>query len=176
MATSIDDILGQIRLPERVYPLCTRPDLRGEWEQAEKDLARAETAARGATLAGGSPTVAQIAERIQQLEAEMEQHTFPIKLQALTHKGWSDLLAAHPPREDHDDDTAYNVDTFGVGLLSACAMDPVMDDEQAGKLIDSLTIGQWNELFNTLWLLNRSGGDIPKSRRASEALLNSQKR
>jgi hypothetical protein len=171
---SIDDILGQIRLPERVYPLCMRADLRAEWEQAEQELAKAEAQARD-SLAGVGAAGKKVASRIQQLEQEMADHTIGIKLRAVTHKGWSDLLAAHPPREDSDDG-AFNTDTFGVGLLSACALDPAMTFEQAGLLVDRLTIGQWNDLFNTLWQLNRSGDDIPKSRRASEALRKSPKK
>jgi len=172
---SIDDILGQIRLPERVYPLCMRADLRSEWEQAEQELAKAETQARD-SLAGTTAAGKKIAARIQQLEQEMADHTIGIKLRAVTHKGWSDLLAAHPPREGNEADGAFNSDTFGCGLLAACAIDPVMTIDQAGLLVDRLTIGQWNDLFNTLWQLNRSGDDIPKSRRASEALRKSPKK
>ncbi|MBN6054513.1 hypothetical protein JYK22_21405, partial [Nonomuraea sp. RK-328] len=174
VGTTIDDILGQIKLPERVYNLCLRADLRSEWEQAEQELARAEAQARD-SLAGMSAAGKQTAKRIQELEAEMAEHTVSIRLRALPHKGWSDLLAKHPPREDTDDG-AFNADTFGVGLLSACAVDPAMSEEQAGALIDRLTIGQWNDLFNTLWLLNRSGDEVPKSRRASEALRKSPKK
>ncbi|MEV0382423.1 hypothetical protein [Nonomuraea sp. NPDC050643] len=173
--TSIDDLLGRIRLPERTWNLCTRADLQGEWEQAEQQLARAEVQSRD-SLAGNSSEVRQIASHIQDLEAEMAEHTVPLKLRAVTHKAWSDLLAKHPPREGNADDGAFNSLTFGVGLLASCAVDPAMSEDQAGKLVDSLSHGQWNDLFTTLWGLNRTGADVPKSRKASEALRNSPKK
>lgn len=171
---NIDDILGQIRLPERVYNLCVRADLRAEWEQYEKALAVAELEGRD-SLAGLSAAGKGLAKKLRDLEAEMEQHTAPIRLRALTHRALSDLVAAHPPREDKDDG-AFNTDTFGVALLAACAIDPVMSEEQAGQLVDGLTHGQWDDAFNTLWSLNRSSVDVPKSRRASAALLSMKKR
>lgn len=171
---SIDDILGQLKLPERTYQICLRADLRSQWEQAEQDLEKAESQARD-SLAGLGAAGKALAARIQELEAEMAQHTATFTLRALPHKAWSDLLAKHPPREDTTDG-AFNSETFGVGLLAACAVDPAMTDEQAGTLVDRLTIGQWNDLFSTLWALNRSGDEIPKSRRASEALRKSPKK
>ncbi|WP_326642863.1 hypothetical protein OG884_05750 [Streptosporangium sp. NBC_01755] len=171
---SIDDILGQMKLPERIYNLCVRADLRAEWEQAEKALAVAEAESRD-SLAGLSAAGKSLAKQLRDLEAEMEKYVAPLRLRALTHRGLSDLQAAHPPREDKDEST-FNVDTFGVGLLSACAVDPVMSEEKAGQLIDGLTHGQWDDLFNTLWSLNRSSVDVPKSRRASATLLSTKKK
>lgn len=172
--TSIDDILGQLKLPERIYNLCVRADLRAEWEQQEKALAVAEAEGRD-SLAGMSAAGKALAKKLRDLETEMEQYVAPLRLRALTHRRLSDLLAAHPPREDKDE-PAFNVDTFGVALLSACAVDPAMTEEQAGQLIDGLTHGQWDDLFNTMWGLNRSSVDVPKSRRASAALLASKKK
>ncbi|MFN2636911.1 MAG: hypothetical protein ABR585_07795 [Gemmatimonadaceae bacterium] len=171
---SIDDILGQIRLPERIYELCIRADLRAEWEQAEKALAAAEEESRN-SLAGLSAAGKAALKRVRELEAEMTEHTIPIMLRALPHKALSDLQAAHPPREGKDQGS-WNVETFGVGLLAASAVDPAMSEEQAGQLVDRLTFGQWDDLFNTMWALNRSAVDVPKSRRASEALRSTKKR
>ncbi|MGA4989866.1 hypothetical protein [Nonomuraea bangladeshensis] len=171
---SIDDILGQIRLPEAVYPLCTRADLRAEWEQAEQEIARAEVEARD-SLAGASNAGKKAAQRVRDLEAEMAEHTVPIRVRALTHKALSDLIAAHPPREDKGERT-FNVDTFGVALLAESAVDPVMNQEKAGLLVDSLTQGQWDDLWTTIWSLNQNSVSVPKSLRASELLRTSPKR
>jgi hypothetical protein len=172
--TSIDDILGQIRLPERVYPLCVRADLRSEWEKAEAELAGAERSMLD-SLAGNSAQARAAAERVRQLEAEMAEHTVHIQVRALTHKAWSDLIAEHKPREGTDD-KSWNNATFGPALFAACAVDPEMSEEQAGLLVDRLTMGQWNDLQSVLFTLNASGVDIPKSRRASVTLLESPKK
>lgn len=171
---SIDDILGQIRLPEAVYYLCTRADLRAEWEQAEQDVARAQIDAQD-SLAGASTAGKKAAQRVRDLEAEMAEHSIPIRVRALTHKQLSDLIAAHPPREDKGE-RSFNVDTFGVALLAKSAVDPVMSEEKAGLLVDSLTQGQWDDLWNTIWSLNQNSVSVPKSLRASELLRSSRKR
>ncbi|MFI7113954.1 hypothetical protein ACIBK9_47090 [Nonomuraea sp. NPDC050227] len=171
---SIDDILGQIRLPERSYQLCVRPDLQAQWEQAEAELEAAQRGDSG-SLAGVSAAAKAAAKRVQQIEAEMAEHTVPITLRALTHKAWSDLIAAHPPREDSDDGL-WNAETFSRALLAACAVDPEMSVEQATSLVDRLPLGQWNGLQAMLFDLNASGVDLPKSRRAFEILRNSRKK
>lgn len=174
MATSIDDILGQLTLPERVYPLCVRPDLQVQWEQAEAEVVAAQRDNLD-SLAGTSRAATAAAKKVQALEAEMAEHTVPFRLRALTHKAWSDLVAAHPPREG-ENDGAWNGETFGTAMLAACAVEPAMTEEQAGLLVDRLTMGQWNELQVTLFGLNTNGVEIPKSRRASEVLRSSKKR
>lgn len=174
MATSIDDILGQIRLPERVYNLCVRADLRAEWEQAEAEVEQAEAESR-TSLAGSSAAGRKAAKRVQELEREMAESTIPVRLRALTYKGLSDLLAKHPPREDKEEG-GWNGDTFPVALLAACAVEPAMSEDQAGQLVDRLTNGQWDDLFNICWALNRSSTDVPKSKRASELLRSITKR
>lgn len=171
---SIDDILGQIRLPEAVYYLCTRADLRAEWEQAEAEVARVEAEARD-SLAGAGTAGKKVAQRVRDLEREMAEHSIPIRVRALTHKQLSDLVAAHPPREDKGERT-FNVDTFGVALLAKSAIDPPMPEEKAGLLVDSLTQGQWDDLWSTIWSLNQNSVSVPKSLRASDLLRNSPKR
>lgn len=171
---SIDDVLGQIRLPERTYNLCTRPDLLAAWEQAEAELDAARRADTG-SLAGVSAAAKTAAKKVQQIEAEMSEHTVPILLRARTHKEWSDLVAAHPPRDDSDDGI-WNGKTFSRALLAASAVDPAMSVEQATALVDRLTLGQWNALQALLFDLNSEAVDIPKSSTARDVLQRSRKR
>lgn len=168
----IEEILGSIKLPERVYPLCLRADLRGEWEELNRRLRQAELDAAG-SLAGGSN--GDLAGQVRALEEEMAAHTVQIKLRALRRKEWSDLVAKHPPRPNTDDrDT--NAETFGVAVLAACSFDPVMNEDQAGRLVDSMTNGQWSDLSTVLSNLNNGSVEVPKSRLASEILQGSKKK
>jgi hypothetical protein len=170
---NIDEILGQIKLPERIYPLCLRADLRGRWEELNRKLRHAEAEATS-SLAGEDSS--GVAEQIRDLEEEMAAATVNLQLRALRSKAWSDLLAKHPPRKDHERDRAFNLDTFGSAMLAACSVDPIMSEDQAGHLIDSITQGQWDELTTVLWNLNNAGVDVPKSRLASEILQGSRKK
>lgn len=171
---TMEEILGQIRLPEDVYKLCLRPDLRVEWEKAEAELEAARRDDAG-SLAGVGTATKAAARRVQQIEAEMEEHTLSITLRALTHKQWTDLVAAHPPREDSDEGI-WNGQTFSRALLAACAAEPDVSEEQAAALVDRLTLGQWNNLQEVLFNLNSQAVDVPKSRSASETLRRSRKR
>lgn len=169
----IDTILGQIKLPERIYPLCLRADLRGRWEELTRALRQADQAASD-TLAGGGGQ--EIAAQVAELEAEMVAATVNLQLRAMPSRAWSDLLAKHPPRKDHAVDRAFNVDTFGPAMLAACSYDPLMPEDKAGQLIDSMTQGQWDELTTVLWNLNNGGVEVPKSRLASEILQGTRKK
>jgi hypothetical protein len=168
----INEILGQIKLPERVYPLCLRADLRAEWEDLNRQLRQAETDA-ASSLAGASNT--DLAELIRAVETQMAEHTVQVKLRALRRKQWSDLVAKHPPRPNTDDRDTNN-ETFGVAVLAACAVDPAMNEDQAGQLIDAMTTGQWNDLQTILYNLNMGSVEVPKSRLASEIMQASPKR
>lgn len=171
---SINEILGQIRLPERTFNLCVRPDLFAQWEQAESELESARQSDAG-SLAGVSAAAKMAAKRVQQIETEMDAHTVPILLRARTHKEWSDLVAAHPPREDSDDGL-WNGKTFSRALLAASAVSPEMSEEDASALVDKLTLGQWNSLQEVLFNLNSQAVDVPKSRSAYETLRRSRKK
>jgi hypothetical protein len=67
-------------LPERTVEICLRGDLVAEHQQAERELERAEKQA-GNSLAGNG--AAEIAERIQALEAEMQENVYEFRLRGL---------------------------------------------------------------------------------------------
>ncbi|GAA0403098.1 hypothetical protein GCM10009530_63860 [Microbispora corallina] len=166
-ALGIEDILGKIQRPERAFRLCLRADLQSQWEETERLLKLAERESTN-SLAGNTKKVRDLAKQCRALEQEMETATVTLLLRGISSKKFSDLLAAHPARKGQDE--AFNAETFGVALLAASAATPEMNEEQAGRLVDSITSGQWNDLFNTCWLLNRSSVDVPFSRTASEHL------
>lgn len=168
----INEILGSIKLPERVYPLCLRADLRGQWEELNRRLRQAEMESAD-SLAGGSN--GDLAEEVRALESEMAEHTVQIRLRALRSKTWSDLMVKHPPRKGTDDG-ATNSETFGIAVLAACSVDPAMSEDQAGQLVDALTQGQWNDLQTILANLNNGSVEVPKSSLASAILQGSTKR
>ncbi|MER7213217.1 hypothetical protein ABT340_39655 [Streptosporangium sp. NPDC000239] len=169
----ISDILGQIKLPEEVVPLCLRADLQVEWERAEKALQAANLKASG-SLAGTSKEVAAAAERVRAVEEQMQASTVDFRLRAVTTRRWSDLKAANPPREGHYEE--WNPETFGVAVLAACSLEPKMSEEQAGQLVDAITEGQWEQLQTALGRINRTAVSVPKSSLASAKLRTSTKK
>lgn len=170
---SIDDILGQIKLPEAEVPLCLRADLRVQWEHAERAYLEAKEQA-GSSLAGPGKAVIAAAQRVRDLEAEMETHTITVKLRAVSRGRWSDLRKDYPPKEGSYEE--FNLETFRPALLVECCLSPRMNVEQAQRFIEAMTDGQWDDIERTLTMINKGSVSVPKSRSASETLRGSTKK
>lgn len=173
MATDFRDLLKQAKLPERSIPICLRGDLTADHEAAERDLEAAQRRPVD-SLAGNG--VGPLVERIEALEAEMAEDTYPFRLRALPKPTFRALVAAHPPRRDPEtgdvnaDDAPLNLnrETFFDALIRACVVDPdLTDDEWTELLGERLTDRQVGDLEDAAWFLNRDKVDVPFSRAAS---------
>lgn len=166
---NVKDILAKAKPAERTVRICVAGDVSGEHERLSAEL---EDMARNAVVQdnrlGSKKDDAQLelARRIQELEAEMEEATYPFTFRALPSKEWSDLLAAHG---DPKKERLFNPDTFVPAAIAACCIDPEgMDDpEQAAALFDALSAGQQGELFEAAWEVNQAGPFGKKSSLAS---------
>ncbi|MFD0852340.1 hypothetical protein ACFQ07_08905, partial [Actinomadura adrarensis] len=120
--------------------------------------------------AGGNAR--KIAEEVREVEEQMREFTHPFAFRALPSGAYRDLVEAHPPRKDNENDAVFGADmaTFPVALLAASCVDPPMTEEQVTQLADLLTEGQLMTMFGCCMALNRSMVDIPKSVTASEVL------
>ncbi|MFC6080915.1 hypothetical protein [Sphaerisporangium aureirubrum] len=163
----VEDILGQLKRPEKSVPLCLRADLQAEFDELERKLRAAQQAPDSDSLAGSGSVARQIAQDIEALRAKMRKHIVDIRLRALTRKEWSDLIKRHPPRKGHSDDVNVNGETFGIAALAECAQSPKMTEAQAGELVDAMTHGQWETLYNAVLSLNAGSVDVPFSVAAS---------
>lgn len=170
--TDAVDLIRAARLPERTVALCMRADLVADHEELHRRLAEAAGMASG-SLAGNGVAQALAAD-IQALEALMAESIVDFRLRALPRGAWAALVAAHPPRVGGDGLTAaadiagYNADTFAAAALRACVVAPELDDETWSHLVDeALSDGQYEQLTEAMWQLNRSGVSVPFSRAAS---------
>jgi hypothetical protein len=177
--SSIKDKLKKARLPERTVQLCLNGDLVAAHEEAERQLEQAQRSG-GDSLAGNG--AAEIAERIEALEAEMRESTETFILRALPQKKsprddrptWRELLDRHPPRReadgeivDADKGTMLNTETFYEDLIRVSVVSPEMDETDWDDLFGVITNAQFGELSMGAWLLNRGEVDIPFSLAAS---------
>lgn len=170
-------LLGSATLPEKAVEICLRGDLNAELAAADEALTKAQEQALN-SLAGGD--TGALLDRIQALQAEMAENTYPFRLRGLPRPKFRALINAHPPRripaEDNpgetvvhpgDQYTGINGDTFHDALIRACLIDPAdLDDDGWQQLVDVLNDYQFDELSSTAWALNRSDVD-PFSRAAS---------
>ncbi len=110
------------------------------------------------------------------LEAASER-AVKVTLTAVGRRQYRDLLNAHPPRiqtnEDganvaHPDDAGigFNRQTFGDDLVPACMVDQGAPDEVAAFL-DELSDGDFSKLYSAAVTLNQSAGPDPKTRLSS---------
>lgn len=164
-------LLAEARLPERTVEVCLRGDLAADHEAAERELEQAQRAPSDSLAGSGAGA---IVDRIEALEAQMREHTYPFRLRALSRPAWRKLLAEHPPRRDDagkivDEDAGVelNVETFYAALIRACLVDPVLDGDDWARLTEALTDRQYGDLASAAWLLNRGEVDVPFSLAAS---------
>jgi hypothetical protein len=166
-------MLAEAKLPERTVEICLRGDLIAEHQQAERDLERAKKAG-GNSLAGDGS--GEIAERIQALEAEMQESIYPFRLRGLPGPDFRAFKAEHPIRiEDgeankQDAVFGFNVETGFQPLTRMCLVDPEPDDETWAQMLAKLTENQFEELAACAWILNRGDVDVPFSSAASELM------
>jgi hypothetical protein len=166
-------MLAEAKLPERTVEICLRGDLVAEHQQAERDLERAKKAP-GNSLAGDGS--GEIAERIQALEAEMQESLYTFRLRAMPGPRFRAFKADHPIRiEDGEADKrdavfGFNTETGFEPLTRMCVVDPELDDETWTQLLDTLTENQFEDLAACAWFLNRGDVDIPFSSAASELM------
>lgn len=173
-------IAARAKLPEKTVPICMAGDLVAEFEEIDRQLIAAMK--RPSNSLAGSGT-APLRERLEQLQAEMEENTYVFRLRALprtTKPGddrpsWRALMDAHPPRQDAegsldigDVQSGVNRETFFEPFLRASIVDPVMTDEEFAENIEggNLTDRQYDQLVKVAWDLNQGTVDIPFSRAA----------
>mgnify|MGYP001152550309 CR=1 FL=1 len=175
VAEDIDELLGEIHLPEASVPICLRADLQAEFDRLSHELEVARRSPDADTLVGSSGRTRRIAEEMEKIRTQMQQHTRVIRLRALPRRQWSDLLARpeHQPRKE-DAPADYNRETFPVAALAACAVAPKMTVEQAGRLVDRLSQGQWDRLWLAILNLNKGEANVPFSAAASAILAGTQ--
>lgn len=177
---STRDKLKAARLPERTVDICLRGDLQAEWEDLHRQLAEAEAKASADKRLNSASKrdVKALAARIEAVEEEMRAETLVFRLRALSKRAWGELLKAHPPRRNNDEDAVlgFNPDTFFASSIRACTYSPDdLDDELWRELLDErLTEYQFAALQNAVMALNVRKVDVPNSRAASRILRTSE--
>ena len=190
---SIKEMLKAAKLPESTVPICLRGDLQAQFEQAERDLAEAQR--RPVDSLAGTGTRA-IAERIEALREQMQEHTVDFRLRALHRHAWKALRDKHPPRrkddgslDERDAFVGANLDTLFEELIRVSLVEPELDDDDWRTLLGdsdeerrrceaeglpveegTLTDRQWNQLADAAWTLNRGEVSVPFSRAASKIM------
>jgi hypothetical protein len=160
-------LIKAAKLPEKAVEICLAGDLLAEIQQLERTLAKQveDKRTNGRMVDKSTET----AKQIEALREKMAESTITVRLRALPRKKWRALLDEHPPRkgDDGDESMGVNVDTFLEAVLPMSVVDPELDADDWDSLSEAITSAEWDKLTTTVWLLNRTGVDIPKSQLAS---------
>lgn len=87
--------------------------------------------------------------------SDESEETVDIVLQSIGRKRYEALMQEHPPtkaqnaeaQKETGEDAPYNLETFPVALVAACAIEPKMTDEQVQQIWDDWNSAEVMELF-----------------------------
>jgi hypothetical protein len=164
----IEALLKKAKPRETTVAVYLAGDVVADIERLERQLADAGAAQwKADSLAATDPTKA-IAEKIEAARKRLKASEAEFRFRALPDKEWSDMLAAHPPRDAEKE--MFNPETFPRALIAACCVDPVMTPEQVDRLFGVLNQAQRNQVFDTAYEVNMEASTIPFSVTASALL------
>lgn len=162
----IEALLKKAKPRETTVAVFLAGDVVAEIERLERQLAEASDGPwKADSLAATDPTKA-IAEKIAAARKRLKASEAEFRFRALPDDQWSDLLAAHPGKEDQ----LFDPGTFPRALIAACCVDPVMTAEQVDRLFGVLNQAQRNEVFDGAYGVNTEGTSVPFSVTASAIL------
>jgi len=165
MTWDIESIIDDTEPATASVTICIKGALRAEYDRLETQLGT--TASN--SLAGDTTNRA-VAERMAELVEQMRAAERTFNLRAVTpRRAWRNLTAKRPLKTPDLDDDAY-ADLYHpwvCGIVAASAVDPVMTPEQAERLADRLSDGDWQKLANGAWSVNDDSRGIPFSVAAS---------
>jgi len=169
---TIADILADARNPAYVRVatarVLLRQDLAARHEELDAELRAAiEVDHQEDSLEVTAPDVA---EQVQELEAEIEAAKVSFRFRAIGKRAWSDLLKEHPPTKAQlqaDPRLDHNPETFPAAAIAASCSDPEMTLDDARELEAALNQSQFAVLWAACIDANIGGVTDPKSRLAA---------
>lgn len=170
MTFDVDEIIAKAAPRTREVQVCLDPGLITAHEAAVLDLQQAMAEDDGLV---GSDAVRTAAERVEEVERQIDQATHTFVLRSVSRREWADLLAKYPPsaeqrRAGHDADP----DRFPVAAVAACLVEPALSEQQVRKLAesDAMTFGEWQKLWLAALTLNVPPVPAPKLEAATALL------
>lgn len=163
--------LKAAKLPSTTIPVCLRADLVAEMAALDIQLRNITMPADQDRLVGNAAAV-RLSQQIEALRQEMIAGSEDFVLRAIPRPRMREIEAAHPPRDGNarDEATGYNLDAVMQQVLRESIVSPVMDDETWAELVAVLSDGQWDELTDGAWEVNKGRVSVPFSPRASQIL------
>lgn len=161
-----------IKRPETRVPVCLDGDLVASHEAAEAAFVAERNKGIGDERLV-SPVKA-LAQKVADIEAEMQASTVDFIMRGLKRGAWNDLVAKYEPRDGNALDKSYgfNVESLMVEAIPACIasvenrdgeslpFDPAKDWE---PLADDMTNSQYEDFVVAVLRVNKGRNEVPFS-------------
>lgn len=161
MALSITDVLGKVKRPVRSVRVCLDGDLWARHDELaqEIDALRQQNPGKMGEAAG----VAELSKELREVEAAMRAAEVEFKFQGISLYRRDEIIAKYPSKDGRGWDTTAGAHE----LLSAAAVEPAMDADEAKQLVETLASAATSKLFNCAWAATEGSSDVPFYGRAS---------
>lgn len=118
------------------------------------------------------------ADRLVEIEAEIEESIIEFRFKAIGHRAWADLLREHPPTDAQrrrDRQLDHNPDTFPYEAMAVSCVEPAMTADEVRRLEASalMDVQSWTQLWSACLRANVADRN-PKSVAASIRRLNGE--
>ncbi|MFI2612051.1 hypothetical protein [Kitasatospora sp. NPDC018619] len=110
------------------------------------------------TSLGDTDPRTELAARVAERRSVLAAASVEFRFQALGHRAFSALVAAHPPQ--HGSSDLYGP-TFLPALLAACCTSPTLSPGQVDQLLDRVNHGTAQELFAAALAVNEEPSPLP---------------
>jgi hypothetical protein len=122
---------------------------------------------------GSIPELREVAQRIQQVERDIEASEDEFVFRSIGFTAWLELMAEHPPTPADrkiDPRVDHNPRTFPPAAIAASCVEPELSVDDAKWLMDNAPLSEWRKLWDACLTVNLGASDRPKSLTASAIL------
>jgi hypothetical protein len=155
----ISELLEQASPREVTIKVCLAGDAGAELEALEQELG--ELGEWQPTSLGETNPAYALQEHLEAARQRVREAAVEFRFQALGHRAYSNLLAAHPAPEGSKE--PYDSGTFLPAVLAACCVEPSLTLAQVDRLLDVVNDGTARVLFATALAVNEEPSPIPFS-------------
>lgn len=174
-----------VKRPETRVTFCLDGDLKAAHEAAEAEL----TEARNKSLADArlNSPLKNLAQKVSSIEADMKTSSVTFLIRGMPRGAWSDLVAAHAPREGNalDKSYGYNVEALMIEALPKSIISvensegenlPFDPAEEWEPLADDMTNSQYEDFVLAVMRVNAGRNDVPFSLSAFRLIQDSEQK
>ena len=155
----ISELLERASPREVTVRVCLAGDAAGELEALQQELG--ELGEWEPTSLGQVNPAYELQERLEAARQRVREASVEFRFQALGHRAYSNLLAAHPAPEGSKE--PYDAGTFLPAVLAACCVEPSLTPAQVDRLLDVVNDGTARALFAAALAVNEEPSPIPFS-------------